>query len=278
VRLDAERRPVRGDPQRTDAGQVEHRARQRPRVAGPDLDLARVSREQRADLGHLALREHTAAVQQQHVVRQLFDLVQHVARDEDRRAVASELEHELDDAAPRDRIETRERLVGNEQLRRMRDRLRDLGPLAHAARVAARGPKHRVGEPHAFERLRGAIARLSCRMPRKAQQESHEVAPGHVVVERVLLRYEARLREVRAVRERIAAEDFDRAARRPDLTRDELQERRLARAIGTQETNDARFELERDVDEPDHGSIPAREIPSASSAVMRRLPTCGHAR
>src|SRR6185503_9913992 len=130
-------------------------------------------------------------------------------------------------------------------------------------RVAARGPEHRVGEPHAFERLRGAIARLSCRMPREAQQESHEVAPGHVVVERVLLRYEARLREVRAVRERIAAEDFDRAARRPDLTRDELQERRLARAIGTQETNDARFELERDVDEPDHGSIPAREIPSS---------------
>ena len=134
--------------------------------------------EQRAHVADRALREQPAAVEQHDVLRQRLDLVQHVARHDDRSARrAPSSRRSVDHLAPPDGIEPGHRLVEHDELGVVRDRLRDLGALAHALAVAARAPVARVAEVDALQRARRARARVArAGEPGQAQQERHELA------------------------------------------------------------------------------------------------------
>ena len=85
-----------------------------------------------------------------------------------------------------------ERLVENEQLRIVGERLGHLDALAHALAVGADLLVRGVGQLDHLERA-GAPARAPRRRstPFKPDQRRHPLEPGHAVVERVLLGAEA---------------------------------------------------------------------------------------
>src|SRR5262249_29453346 len=83
---------------------------------------------------------------------------------------------------------------------------------------------------------------------------------GHALVEGVLLGAEADLEvEVRIVPDRLA-EDLERSLARPQLTGDELHERRLAGAIRAEQARDARPHRHGDVVQPHHLAVPLRDV------------------
>ena len=63
---------------------------------------------------------------------QRLDLVEHVARHDDRLAGLAELLDPLDDVDARHRIDAGQRLVEQQEVGIVRDRGRELGALAHA--------------------------------------------------------------------------------------------------------------------------------------------------
>src|SRR5262249_43168812 len=141
-----------------------------------------------------------------------------------------------------------------------RDRLRDAHALAHALRVRAHLVVHARGQAEALERALGARLRLGRREATEAQEEAHDLERAHVLVQRVLLRTEAEAPEERAVRERLLAEDAQRAARRPDLAHDQAQERRLPRAVRADEADDPAGDLRRELVQAHALAVVAAEL------------------
>ena len=234
--------------------------RQAAAVARGDLDPPRVAVEQRAHLAHVALGEEAPAVQQHDPRGDRLDLVQHVARDQDVHALLAELAEQLGQLGAPDRIEARQRLVGDQELGIVRDRLRQAHALAHALRVRAGRPLAALDEPDAVEGARRAHFGLARAEAREAQEEGDHLGRGHVVVERVLLRAEADAPQVVAVGEGRLAQDPDRAARGPQLARDELEEGRLAGAVGADQAGHAAFDRQRELVQADHLAVPAPEL------------------
>ena len=111
---------------------------------------------------------------QNDVLGEALDLVQDVARRKDAGAPEPELAEELEHLMPGDRVEAGERLVDDEQLGLVCDRLGELGALAHALRITRDTPFHRVDEVHALERPHGALVGFPPREPAQAQAVTDE--------------------------------------------------------------------------------------------------------
>ena len=85
----------------------------------------------------LALGDEPAVDEHDDARRHPLDLVQHVRRDEHRAALRAEPPDQLDDVAALGGVESVERLVEQQQLGLVDERLGELDPLAHALREAA---------------------------------------------------------------------------------------------------------------------------------------------
>src|SRR6185436_16206476 len=248
------------DAHRHDLLAGDQRAREVACTSCAELDASRVLREQRAHVGQLALREQPPAVDEHDLGRQVLDLVEDVTREEDVRAALAERAQELEHLAPSERVEPGHRLVEHEELRLVRDRLRDADALAHALRVGGDAVVHARGHREALERALCTRLRLLRGIAAEPQEQAHDLVPGHVLVERVLLRAEAEAPVELAVRERDLAEDLDPAARGHDLAHDQAQEGRLAGAVRADEADDATRKLERELVQTNDLAVIAPEL------------------
>ncbi len=109
--------------------------------------------EEVADLADVALGQDAPVVHEQHPPRHGLDLVEDVARDHHRPALPAELAHEVDHPPAVHRVHPAHRLVEQQHLGVVGDRLGQLHPLAHALAVAADLPVLRVEELHLVERV-----------------------------------------------------------------------------------------------------------------------------
>jgi hypothetical protein len=236
-----------------------------------------VAREQRADLLDPPCASTRPRWRSDDLARQELDLVEHVARDEEVDALARELEEQLDDV----RLATGSRPASGSSA------ITSFGSwtIAWAIFVRCRMPREysAVRRPmtspsptrSSAEPARARASRAE--NPESRARNATNVEPAHLAVHRVLLRAESDLREVRAVRERVAAQHLDPSARRTDLAGDELLERRLAGAVRPEEPEDPALERHGDVDEADDRSVPAREV-ARDDHRLKRPPPAPHLR
>ena len=170
-----------------------------------------------------------------------LDLVQDVARDDDALAGAAPVLDHADRLAARDRIHAGQRLVEDQQLRIVHERLRQLDALAHALAVGADLLVGGVDQVDRLERARAAVARPPARRRRSAAP-----APSPT-------RGRSSARRTRPARDRTRSGSRGAgccqigspstvivALARLELTGDQLHERRLAGAVRAEQAGDAR--------------------------------------
>ena len=188
--------------------------------------------DQIANLVDVAFGEDPPLVDQEDVRGHRLDFVQDVARHDDALAGAAPVLDHADGLAARDRIHARQRLVENQQLRIVRERLRHLDALPHALAVGADLLVRRRRSDRPSRARARAIARASRRRRRSAAR-----APSPTRA-----RSSARRRRPAPGRSRCGstAPGFcqigspstrDAALARLELAGDQLHERRLARAV-----------------------------------------------
>ncbi len=166
-----------------------------------------------------------------------LDVGQDVGIHEYRLALGSEAQNDVADLLAADRVETAHRLVEEDHLGVVHQRLGDAHPLQHALRVGAKPRVGRVLEAHPLEQLVHASCaprRLEAGEPRV---EVEYLAAGQVGVEPGVLRQEADVLAERALRH-VAAQHPGLAAGRPDQPHQQLEGRRLAGAVRTDEAED----------------------------------------
>jgi len=135
-------------------------------------------------------------------------------------------------------------------------RLRELDALAHALGIFTNTTPGFVDQANTFEGDIDGTPKVRATHPEVPAEVGHEFAAGHRLVEGVLLRTKAEPTENRRGPERVDAEHLDAALRRRELTGQQLQEGRLARAVGAQQPGHARLQLQRHVDESDDTPVP----------------------
>ena len=79
--------------------------------------------------------------------------MKNVARQQQAAAVARPVPQQFNHIVPADGVQAIERLVENEELGIVSNRLGDLRALPHAARVSSHRPMHRVRHAHARQRF-----------------------------------------------------------------------------------------------------------------------------
>src|SRR6266511_2752051 len=131
-----------------DAGEAEDRVAR----GGGRRDLDRVDAPGMNDLRDGSARDEPALLDDEHLVADLLDLVQEMAREQHRAALARELAHERADLALARRIEAVRRLVEDHERRITEQRRRDTEPLAHAEGIRAERAARAVRQPDACER------------------------------------------------------------------------------------------------------------------------------
>ena len=169
-----------------------------------------------------------------------------------------ELLHEVDHAPAVHRVEPGHRLVEQQHLGLVGDRLRDLDALPHALAVAADLAVLRVQRARPVERRQRALLALGLLEAGQPQQARHELQAREVLPERVRLRAEADAVEDLGRAPGRAAQQPHLALAGRELARRELQERRLAGAVRAQQAGDARRHRGGHVVERDDRSVPAR--------------------
>ena len=184
-----------------------------------------------------SLRADLAAVEDHHARADILDVGEQVRGQQDGLAAAAELEDEVLHLPRADRVEARGRLVEDEQLGVVHQRLRESEPARHALRELARRAVRDLGEADHLEQFVGAA-------PARAAVEPEELA---VVVERLgrveepvevgLLGQVSDLALHRDVA-RVAAEDHQLAARLVQQAEDHLDGGRLARAVRPEQSED----------------------------------------
>ena len=216
----------------------------------------RVGVDQVADLADVAEGDEPAAVDQHDLPREGLDLVEHVARDQDRPARPAELEDQVDQLAAGDRVGAGEGLVEEEHPGVMDQRLGQLGPLPHPLRVSADGPVGVLGHADLLEDpLRGGPRAPTAQAGERAAG-GQELAPGHPLEEGVLLGAESDQPVQPGVVPGPVPEHPHLALAGPELAGRQLQERALARAVGPEQARDAGRQPERQVVHADHVAIP----------------------
>ena len=113
--------------------------------------------------------------------------------------------------APHQRVHAAQRLVEDEQLGVVHDRLRQLDALPHALAVAADLPVRGVDQIDDLERPRGSRARIRRRQPIQAHQRLEPPPAGHPLVERILVGAEPDARVERGISPDRLSQHADRA-------------------------------------------------------------------
>jgi hypothetical protein len=233
-------------------------------AADPDLRRHRI--HQFADLVGVAAGHEPAAEDDGQSGVQRLHLVEQVAGDEQRAWARDGVvrhgpaAHEAHEVVPRHRIEPVERLVEHEQVGIVGHRPGELRPLPHPLGERGERPVDRLAEPDLFERG----VRAGCRGAAGESRQPHEIRHPFP-------RRRPSLRDVGGgaeadppqhprVGEGPLAEHADPSHRRPQLPRDEAQQRRLARAVGPQQAVGPAPEIDRHVVDADDRAVELRDV------------------
>jgi hypothetical protein len=200
--------------------------------------------------------DQLAAVDDHDLVDGLRHLGEHVARDQDRPALARERPEEVAEPADALRVEAVRRLVQDEHLGIAEERGGQAEALPHPQRVALHAATAGLSEVDECQDLVHARARDPA-----GDGEHAEVVPSRPArmgVERLEQDPDAHDRVVELA---VARAQDRRASRgRLDEAEDRAHRRRLARAVGAEEPRDpARADREREVVDGEGGAEPLRE-------------------
>ena len=211
-----------------------------------------------ADLGHRTDRGDAAAGHDGDVVRQLLQFVQLVAGRQQTLPLLGQPAEQGDELGPADRVDAAERLVEDQQLRVVQQRLGQLDALAHPLGVAAQPPLRPAGHADPFQHRPGPPPTLGRRIAAQPGHRLHELPSRHFLVKRIHFRTVADV-ALRLRRPGVAPQDLHSAQIRPQMSGDEAHERTLAGAVGADQAGDARPQLQRHLVDADHGAVPLRD-------------------
>ena len=130
------------------------------------------------------------------------------------------------------RIQSSQWLVQHHQLGLMRDSLSNTRALAHAFAEALQSTMGHIGKLHALQGLQPFAACSRSLEARKAQQELHELQRCELFPQCILLGTESQARVQTRIGKRRLAQHFDLPTRGLQLAHQQLQEGRLASAVG----------------------------------------------
>ena len=204
------------------------------------------------------MRHEPSAVDDHDLVRELRDLREDMARDEDRAAARRERAQEVAQPADPLRVEPVRRLVEHEQLRQAEQRARDAQALPHAERVPAHLPPGGAAQLHLGEHL------VHARQRNPAGQGEHPemVSPRPRRMEAVGLEHGADPSQRVAQAPVRLARDPRLARGRPDEPEHRAQRRRLAGAVRPEEAGDAPGRnREGQIVDRDRRAVPLRQPP-----------------
>src|SRR5439155_1539057 len=192
-----------------------------------------------------------------------LDLAQEVRVEQDGDAAAAKLLEQLADGAAPDRIERARRLVQEQERRRADQRLRDAEPLLHALRHLLHAAATRIREADQPQQL-VPLVRAAARSGEALVQLQHLVG-GIPAREAEELR-EVAQRAARLARAGGQPADLGGAAGRADEAAGDLDERRLAGAVGPEQSDQlALANLEIDPSERLDGSVALHQAANGPS-------------
>ncbi len=226
-------------------------------AAGCDAQRARAVADQIADRARLALGDQAPVDEHDHARRHALDLVQHVRGDQNGAAFGAEPPDQLHHVAALDGIEAVQRLVEQQQLGRVHERLGQLDALAHALREAAHATLRRVFQPHGRERLGGRLGRVGDVAQTRHQLD--QLACREERPEAVAVVHDADALVDRGLAPRIVTEHPHRAGARIGEAGAERQRGRLARAVVSEQPGHAGSQLERHLCEGHRVAVPLRD-------------------
>ena len=143
------------------------------------------------------------------------------------------------------RIEAVGRLVEQQQARVVDERLGQLDPLLHPGRVAADGAVALLVQPDVTEDLGGPFARGRARQAGHPGHVGHEVGRGDVRRQAVVFGHVAdELADRRALGPDVEVHHRRLARGRLEQPEEDLDERALAGAVGADQADDPRFEVQ----------------------------------
>jgi hypothetical protein len=189
------------------------------------------------------------AEQQPDTIAERLGVREDVAREEDRCAARLEVENDVLDLAAPDRIETRHRLVENDELRFVDERLGEPDALQHSLRVLLRRLVCTVTHAHELDEFVDPPAPLGTAEAEQLPEVIDELAPGEVRIE---VRMLGQIPQTRAGGGFVPglAEDPDAAGIGAQQSEQAFQRRRLAGAVRPEKAVDlALLDAERDVSE-----------------------------
>ena len=157
-------------------------------------------------------------------------------------------------------VEPVRRLVEEDELGVVDERLRELDALLHARGVAADRAVALLVEPDVAQRVRGALAGDVRGQAGHARHVDEELRGRDVEGEALALGHVAHdLADLEAVREAVEAEDARRPRGGRHEPKEDLDERGLARAVRADEADDARGQFHREVRDGDDGPEGSRQ-------------------
>ncbi len=250
--------------------------------------LRKCRRARAVDLDHVALQvlgdeaarralgDLPAVVEHDQALAEALGLVHEVRRQQDRLALAQQALQAFPHQVARLRIESRRRLVEEQQVGVVDQRARQAEPPLHAARQLARpgtGLRLQRGE---LEQARDALLHHRARQAEVAPVDEQVLGAGEVGVEAVELGddADARLGLAHALRDR-QAERLDRAGVGRDQTERHAQRRRLAGAVGADHAEAlAGLDVQRQVVDGDAGAERLAKAVDAEDRHARRRRGC----
>ncbi len=192
------------------------------------------------ELGRRSLGHDLPLVDDPHTVGEDVGLLEVLGREEDRHSVLSPQAGDLfPERRPALRVETRGRLVEEQDARPVNQRQREVEPSLHASRVAGDLAVACVGEPDALEEIVRASASLILPHALERRLEAEVVPPGQERIERGFLEGDTDQRaHLRPFLDHVVAPDAGRPGGRRQQRRQDVDGRGLAGAVRSEEAVD----------------------------------------
>ena len=207
-------------------------------------------------VGDAAARRDAAVAQHDHGIARALDVLEHVRREQHADAeIAREPAHELEHLVAALRVEAVRGLVEHHELGRVHERLGELDPLAHARRERPDQAHPLLLQPHLEEHLARAQDGDASRQPAQLAQVHDEVTRRHPARQAFVLGHVADTPpQLEAARSGVDAEQPRAAGVGIDESEQRAHERRLARAVRSQQADRLVAQLHADLVERDDRS------------------------
>ena len=233
--------------------------------------------------------EQMSGIERHEEVADPLDLAQQVAGQDDRDAeLRAGPAHQLQHLVAPGRIEAVGRLVQQQQPRIVHQGLGQLDALLHARGVGADGSVALLVEAHVAQHLRGAFPSRCAWQAGHLAEVADEVRGGQVGRQAVVFRHVANdPSDIGTLRAHIEVHDPRLPGRRLQQPQQDLDERALAGAVGADEADDGRFEVQGQAIQGDHVAVSAGECgqrdewhghlgyPGSGAPTGSRAVTCG---